>query len=113
MSELTDSLRAWAYYYSSCKITEEDLNEAADLIEQQHKRITELEAQLPKWVSVDKDLPEANQEVLISWVGEKDIFEATFVPSKDGKFWSFEDEGESFYPTHWMLIPQPSKEKRV
>lgn len=40
------------------------LNQAADLIEQQQQRIVELEAQMPKWISVDEELPDNPKEVL-------------------------------------------------
>ena len=90
-----------------------------DLIEQQQERIaeleqriTELEFQLPKWVSVEDELPDNGVSVLIrSSFGE--IFTCRRpVIVNTNKSWE-SNTGEFNRPkiTHWMLLPQPPKEQ--
>ncbi len=84
------------------------------IIEQRDKAEVKLsEAQLPKWISVDKRLPDQDQQV-ITLEGEQyppcneDLGGATFI---DGKFWY--DLPSADHPlsvdnvTYWMPLPEP------
>lgn len=123
-------------------VCEMQMREAADLIEQQQLRIdelrqhiTELEAQLPKRISVDDRLPEKGVLVLVfspkqdgDWDDDGSIDFDFLDPDTDEPSW-YNHNGhyehycavalpggsvgpkESAPYTHWMPIPQPPKDR--
>ena len=80
-------------YFESCSEMEED---ALAYIQQ-------LEAKVPRWISVKESLPEKHRRVLgVCCMG---VFEMYY----DGKYWRI-DEMPFDTVTHWMPIPEPPVE---
>lgn len=85
---------------------------AVDLLEADENRIAELEAQVPKWISVNDRLPEPGITKLIVTVRHEhgnivDI--ARYLGPQEGwdlVLWKVWDENV----THWMPLPEPPKE---
>lgn len=107
MSNLLTLLKVGA----DVKLSKEQAQHLAELIEQQQQRITELEAQLPKWISVEDRLPPVGLWVL--WLdGDK-----TMTPhNAQCHIDKINKRGECLVNythnyTHWMPLPQPPKEK--
>lgn len=97
------------------------------------KRIEELEAQMPKWVSVEDKLPEESGEYTVyiqmgtgvevpDFLGSNDLSYVTSVYfKKRQKLWfdeyeesynadlSLVDTANDFHVTHWMELPEPPK----
>lgn len=79
--------------------------------------IQRLEAQVPRWISVDERLPETREWVLV--IGEFVPEGGWFVPHIAEYYrdsWRLDDD-EYSYPedrhikvTHWMPLPEPPKE---
>ena len=65
--------------------------------------IQQLEAQVPRWISVDERLPEVGDDVLVCSGARIDI------GYYDGLWW--ETYTIRDIPTHWMHLPQPPKEE--
>lgn len=62
--------------------------------------IQQLEAKVPKWISVKESLPEKHRRVLgVYCMG---VFEMYY----DGKYWRI-DEMSFDTVTHWMPLPEP------
>ena len=70
--------------------------------------IQQLEAQIPKWISVEERLPEEFVDVLVFRDGCYAIACITNNEPVDGLVWSFTGIGGN--PTHWMPLPEPPKE---
>ena len=84
------------------------------------EHIKQLEAQVPKWISVEERLPEVSDVVLVIANGKPrpnvTLLNAILIAS----FW--EDEGwiadgfegwDGLRVTHWMELPEPPKEEGV
>lgn len=74
-----------------------------------HNYIQQLEAQVPRWISVEERLPEEDQEVLASVNGGfciSHIFDFDMVTGKPE--WTYTGLGAD--PDHWMPLPEPPKE---
>lgn len=67
--------------------------------------IRQLEAQVPKWISVKERLPERNTAVIVA-VDDGHVFQTLY--AYDGwDLW----EGCTCNVTHWMPLPEPPKEE--
>lgn len=71
------------------------------------KRIAELEAQAPKWISVEERLPDDHKRVLIAVQFENGI--SIHTTGFSGGAW-YVTLLDSEYVTHWMPLPEPPKE---
>lgn len=69
-------------------------------------RIKELEAQIPKWISVEDRLPETFDRVLV--FNEYDGINISWL-QPDGKRFSVKTAYPD-RPTHWMPLPEAPKE---
>ena len=89
----------------SCK--EKDLG-AAELIEQQTAKIAELEAKVPRWISVTERLPEIEQRVLVL-DRHGNAMVRTLRCLTGEKEPSFRPDGlvPRKHITHWMPLPEP------
>lgn len=74
------------------------------------KEIAELEAQSPKWISVEERLPQDLAEVLIC--DDKGRMVVGHYDEDDGHFWKRvnADTFHSVNATHWIPMPEPPKE---
>ena len=113
MSNLIKRLREHGKLFAICSgysVDETIYGEAADLIEQQQKRITELEAQVPKWISVDERLP----DVLEVRIKLADGSEVNCWAQSDGDFYWKGGGSEMFIlehqVTHWMPLKEKDNE---
>lgn len=79
--------------------------------------IQQLEAQVPKWISVEERLPEISDVVLVIASGKPreniELHDAFLIAS----FWGDEgwiadgyEEWDAVNVTHWMPLPEPPKE---
>lgn len=113
-----------------CEALRKQLRESHESYE---KHINELEAQLPKWVSVEDKLPEESGEYTVyiqmgtgvevpDFFGSNDLSYVTSVYFKKGqKLWfdeyeesynadlSLVDTANEYHITHWMPLPQKPK----
>ena len=85
--------------------------DALDYIKELEKRVTDLEAKVPKWVSVKDRLPEhvrGNYLILLS--GE--IYAAEWEYDEWNEKYAFRIDCQ-IVPnvTHWMKVPEPPKEE--
>lgn len=102
-------------------------------VDNYEKRIAELEAQMPKWVSVDDQLPEESGEYIVyiqmgtsvevpDFFGSNDLSYVTSMYFKERqKLWLDEDDeaynadlslvdtANDYHVTHWMPLPQKLK----
>ena len=109
------------------------LHDAANALEAADKRIAELEAQIPKWVSVEDHLPEESGEYIVyiqmgtgvevpDFFGSDDLSFVTSMYFKERqKLWldeydeaynadlSLVDTANDYHITHWMKLPKPPK----
>ena len=77
-----------------------------------------LEAQVPKWISVEERMPEAKMAVLA--YGQRFVFNGkkieTFPMERvaytrgEDEGWFSWDSGDVIEVTHWMPLPEPPKE---
>lgn len=68
--------------------------------------IQQLEAQVPKWISVEERLPKSGRYLVITKKGDgmTKVNTATY---NDMGWWTYANFGEI---THWMPLPKPPKE---
>ena len=76
------------------------------------KEIEELQAAVPKWISVEERLPDVHNHVLVNIPGESPFptVKEAFL-EKNGLWYS---NGFRYNPeevTHWMPLPEPPKEE--
>ena len=67
--------------------------------------IQQLEAQVPRWISVEERLPEEYRRVLGTCC--MGVFEAMY----DGKYWRIAELPFEDTVTHWMPLPEAPKEE--
>lgn len=74
--------------------------------------IQQLEAQVPRWISVDESLPEKGVYKACLAYANGFIVVAEWSCNKFGYDWWFHVDGE-YEPlvTHWMPLPEPPKEE--
>ena len=80
--------------------------------------INQLEARVPKWISVEDRLPEFNVYVLVYAVGKDDKKEITITSYTNSMYglgitgwiapWQY--FSYNYKITHWMPLPEPPKE---
>ena len=94
-------------YCTECPYRFEDCD---DLARHALALIQQLEAQVPKWISVKERLPEDLCEVLIC--DDKGRMVVGHYDEDDGHFWKRvnADTFHSVNATHWMPLPEPPKE---
>lgn len=79
-----------------------------------HTYIQQLEAQVPKWISVEERLPEG-EEYVLCWYKDEFGDEWSTVGLKWGCAWDLDiddNSGRNLTVTHWMPLPKPPKEYR-
>ena len=73
------------------------------------KRVTELEAQMLRWIPVTERLPEENGWYLVVMLGNARFLE--FRPHANWAWWDIDDCGYCNV-THWMPMPPAPKEAK-
>ena len=81
-----------------------DIFEACNLYRDALAYITQLEARVPKWISVKDRLPESYETVIIS---REDCHEACIGWLIDGSW----NVPKGVHVTHWMQLPELPKEE--
>ena len=72
--------------------------------------IQRLEAQIPRWISVEERLPEKGMVVLVMWHGEMAF--ARYTPHRLG-WYNLDTRYDSPNAvSHWMPLPEPPKEEK-
>lgn len=77
--------------------------DALDLIQQ-------LEAQAPKWISVEERLPPTGKAVLVYVNNAKGVWPCVTIDAWDGS-WVKNADSEWHIVSHWMPLPEPPKEE--
>lgn len=75
--------------------------------------IKQLEAQVPKWISVEERLPEERQKVMVCGLRngmQVGAFRGLSRSGRNRKWWWKKDT--ILEVTHWMPLPEPPKEGR-
>ncbi len=98
---------------STCRLFECPYSESndcnGDLLRDALALIEHLEAQQPKWISVEERLPE-RECLAIGWQDEMLIGNVY----RSGAGYACESDGEYLMDvTHWMPLPEPPKEENV
>lgn len=96
------------------QLREADALRAVAELEWAQQHITELEAQIPKWVSVEDELPDEGVDVLVfpikMHLGDEPVYNAHL---RNGS-WIYIWAGAIYnvYPrvTHWMSLPPKDKD---
>lgn len=88
--------------------------QAGNRISELQQRITELEALVTKWVSVDERLPEVGVKVICFGGLLTDLgftYQTDFAVMGNDKEWIFFEGtiSDGWNITHWMPLPQPPK----
>lgn len=84
---------------------EEILNCTESVMEDALDYIRQLEAQVPKWISVDERLPKDKQYVLIMWNG---VLQFGFYKPNRREWVNLITGCDTKYKvTHWMPLPEP------
>lgn len=108
---------SYNYPCDECPYVEEDEG-CKNMMEDALALIQKLEAQVPKWISVEDRLPEAKLAVLA--YGRRHIrkTETTELPAPHVAYTRGEDEGwftwdygDYVYVSHWMPLPEPPEEE--
>ena len=69
-----------------------------------------LEAQSPRWISVEERMPEAHKNVLIHVTTPIGRWN-TEIDCMDEQGWVLNADSEQYHITHWMPLPEPPKEE--
>lgn len=91
------------YYKKGIKCSECTVYLARDAL----ALIEHLEAQIPKWISVEERLP-TEGDVVFGWLG---INAGLILVYQDGAFRDLAFEEPTMMVTHWMLLPEPPTEE--
>lgn len=84
-----------------------------------HERVAELEAQIPKWVSVEDGLPELRDDSVLAYFSDNGGIDMVHIEDYFGDITNGLDEGgkqlytkwyKSQGVTHWMPLPTPPEE---
>ena len=70
--------------------------------------IQQLEAKVPRWISVEERLPEPDVFVLVGYKRYDHVFEGCYL--EDEKYWCDREYSYIAPPSHWMPLPEPPKE---
>ncbi len=97
--ELDDTCGGCVYLFTHSPCAEHILPDALALIQQ-------LEARVPRWISVEERLPDRGVEVL--GTNGKAVEMCTYWPGQPTPWESW--TAFHFKPTHWMPLPEPPKE---
>ena len=94
------------YHYGSIQCL--DLNKnAADAIEELVGKTDTLQAQMPRWISVDERLPEQNEPVIA--IAKSAYTHVVIAWVIDGQWYTYNDY--HFKVSHWMPLPEPPKDE--
>ena len=85
--------------------------DALDYIKELEKRVADLEAKVPKWVSVKDRLPD-KESMLCLVISNGDLYVSHWHWSGGGP-WFFTDGEYDCNVTHWMKVPEPPKEEEA
>lgn len=83
----------------NCECARVELDGVVEEILSLRAEVERLEAQVPRWISVEERLPENSTRCLICDVTGRQIF------SEFDRLWGFYDS--IFKVTHWMPLPEP------
>jgi len=62
------------------------------------------------WFKITEKRPEENEECLICFDKPNEIFIAQYSSNKKTGYYSFESDGECWWPDMWASIPKPPTE---
>lgn len=97
-------------YYGERSWCQRDLaRDTLEYIEELEKRVTDLEAKVPKWVSVKDRLPD-KESMLCLVISDGDLYVSHWHWSGGGP-WFFTDGEYDCNVTHWAKAPEPPKEE--
>ena len=85
--------------------------DALDYIKELEKRVTDLEAKVPKWVSVKDRLPD-KESMLCLVISDGDLYVSHWHWSGGGA-WFFTDGEYDCNVTHWTKAPELPKEEEA
>lgn len=90
-----------------------DLLEERELNDYLRDKVKQLEAQVPKWISVQERLPEEYKPVLVYAKHTPEYFSDWSVVMEDvwlGDGWDCNADTDVHEVTHWMPLPEPPVE---
>lgn len=93
---------------SHATFLQEKRNELQTECDNRLEKIKDLEAQLPKWISVEDRLPEHNQDVVMyvqNW--NDNLYKVIGYFHDDKKFYLENDTVTTCSVLYWMPVPQP------
>ena len=85
--------------------------DALDYIKELEKRVTDLEAKVPKWVSIKDRLPD-KESMLCLVISDGDLYVSHWHWSGGGP-WFFTDGEYDCNVTHWAKAPELPKEEEA
>ena len=85
--------------------------DALDYIKELEKRVTDLEAKVPKWVSIKDRLPD-KESMLCLVISDGDLYVSHWHWSGGGA-WFFTDGEYDCNVTHWTKAPELPKEEEA
>lgn len=85
------------------------------IIQELRRENAELRAKVPRWISVDDEIPPVEQEVIMYFVDKNMAFGWLSDVDEEMTFWSAYTDGGwtcdcDEIPTHWMPLPEPPEE---
>ena len=112
IEQLEAGIAEWEYVAASPGAVE-DMAREIDRLEMQKrqtaKRIQQLEAKVPKWISVKDKMPPTGNAVLVAVHNQKMAWSCVEVDVWDGR-WLENADSEWHIITHWMPLPEPTEE---